>query len=409
MTRKLVSEHRIPNHASAKLSAMDMSIVLSVPPGGNWKDVPVSIPSKRLQTIRDSYKAGLGSRSTYYGRLHPDRPSYTINTYFTRPGNGCHIHYDYAGGQHRVISYREAARLQSFPDAFEFVGSGRAVAIQIGNAVPPLLAYQIALTLGKPGLCLDLFAGAGGLGLGFKWAGWQSVVANDIDAKALESFRNNVHKDVLLGDIQHPDTTKELIRRCRAARRQNTKPFWILGGPPCQGFSTAGKPRTMEDNRNQLFWSYRDLVEELKPDGFVFENVSGLLNMDGGRVYQLVKDAFSTVMPNISGWVLSTAEHAVPQRRTRVILVGTRTKQCEPPSRISALDPGADLFADHERVVSVKEALCDLPALHQGQNGVALPYRSEPSHPYQALMRGVLSPAEYLARVTPKARQAKAG
>jgi DNA (cytosine-5)-methyltransferase 1 len=268
--------------------------------------------------------------------------------------------------------------------------------------VPPLLAYQIALSLGEPGLFLDLFSGAGGLGLGFKWAGWQPVIANDIDAKALETYRRNVHEDVLQGDIQDPTVTRELVSHCSAARRRNSKPFWILGGPPCQGFSTAGKPRTMEDNRNHLFWSYRHLVEELKPDGFVFENVSGLLNMEDGRVYQLVKDAFSSVMPNLSGWVVSAVEYALPQRRTRVILVGTHDNRCEPPSRLTALDRGADLFSELQRAVSAKEALDDLPILVQGQNGVGLPYREAPAHAYQALMRGALRPGEYLALIAPQ-------
>src|SRR5690349_7613196 len=130
----------IPNHYSAKLSELDLATALAIPPGGNWKNVPTSIPLKRLETIRQSYARGEGSRSTYYGRLRPEMPAYTVNTYFSRPGNGCHLHYDYEGGQHRVISQREAARLQSFPDNFVFVGSKNSVSVQIGNAVPPLLA-----------------------------------------------------------------------------------------------------------------------------------------------------------------------------------------------------------------------------------------------------------------------------
>ncbi len=87
------SSVEISNHFSARLSELDMSIVRCVQPGGNWKQIPTSIPSKRVETIRQSYARGEGSRSTYYGRLRKDRPSYTINTYFSRPGNGCHIHY----------------------------------------------------------------------------------------------------------------------------------------------------------------------------------------------------------------------------------------------------------------------------------------------------------------------------
>src|SRR3954454_19678316 len=143
----------IANHYSASLSEVDVAMIEAIPVGGNWKDVPLSIPSRRLDQIRASFARGEGSRSTYYGRLRPDAPSYTINTYFTRPGNGCHIHY----AQDRVLSHREAARLQSFPDHFAFMGNKAEVATQIGNAVPPLLAYQIALRLGEPGVFVDLF------------------------------------------------------------------------------------------------------------------------------------------------------------------------------------------------------------------------------------------------------------
>src|SRR5271165_4143348 len=101
----------IPNHYTARLSALDLEIAQAVPPGGNWKNIPQHIPSKRLEQIRESFAAGEGSRSTYYGRLHPNRPSYTVNTYFNRPGNGCHLHYDSDGTQDRVLSEREAARL----------------------------------------------------------------------------------------------------------------------------------------------------------------------------------------------------------------------------------------------------------------------------------------------------------
>src|SRR5688572_12906421 len=101
---RLTITNRIPNHFSPALSELDLTIARAVPPGGNWKNIPESVPSQRLKQIRESFAAGEGSRSTYYGRLRPDAPSYTISTYISRPGNGCHIHYDYNGGQHRVLS-----------------------------------------------------------------------------------------------------------------------------------------------------------------------------------------------------------------------------------------------------------------------------------------------------------------
>lgn len=395
------------NHLSAKLSELDMRMVRAVPEGGNWKDIPESIPSRRLEQIRESYARGEGSRSTYYGRLRRDMPAYTINTYFSRPGNGCHVH----PTQDRVLSQREAARLQSFPDSFEFMGSQGAICTQIGNAVPPLLAFQIAQTLGRPGAYIDLFCGAGGMGLGFKWAGWRPVVANDLELQFVETYRHNVHGEAIAGSITDPQTVERLVEFAESARRQG-EPFWVLGGPPCQGFSTAGSKRTMDDPRNHLVWEYVRFLERVRPDGFVFENVTGLLNMQGGRVFAAVKEAFTSVMPSLQGAVLSADEYAIPQRRKRVILVGRSNRDstpwAAPPTLTSTSPETPTLFGSVQRSISVEEALSDLPPLKPGENGSHKGYISAPNTPYQALMRGQLSPREYLGMVSAGVRSMKA-
>lgn len=391
-------EVTIPNHVTAKLSDLDMQVAVAVPPGGNWKDVPESVPSKRLHTIRESYKRGEGSRSTYYGRLLPDKPSYTINTYFSRPGNGCHLHYDYEGGQHRVLSQREAARLQSFPDDFVFEGSKTSINKQIGNAVPPVLAYQIAESLDEPGSFVDLFAGAGGLGLGFRWAGWKPIIANDIVEGFLRTYASNVHSNTIVGDIRDTDIVEEIVERVRSVKR--TAPLWVLGGPPCQGFSTAGKRRTMQDKRNHLFWNYRDLLDALEPDGFLFENVTGLLNMDSGHTFQRIREVLGEAFSRVTHWVLKSEEFAVPQRRSRVFILGSNNGETlEAPSRLTGLDVNRSLFGEIQRAVSVEEALGDLPPLKQGQDGSNLSYEIPPSHPYQEFMRGKIGVADYLASI----------
>jgi DNA (cytosine-5)-methyltransferase 1 len=372
-----------------------MRMVKSVPEGGNWKDIPDSIPSKRLEQIRESFRRGEGSRSTYYGRLRRCDPAYTISTYFSRPGNGCHIHYE----QDRVLSPREAARLQSFPDSFEFLGSQGAVSTQIGNAVPPLLAYQIAKSLGPAGVFVDLFSGAGGMGLGFKWAGWQPLIANDIHATYLSTYARNVHDNVLVGSIAAADVFERLLDAAKRARSDG-RPFWVLGGPPCQGFSTAGNQRSMEDPRNHLAWDYVRFLDKARPDGFVFENVTGLLNMEGGRVFAAVQEAFSSVMPSITPVVLSADQYAIPQRRKRVILVGARNRlDWHPPAPVTSLRPASALFTHLPLSVSVQDALDDLPVLSHSQDGRGLPYRSAPKTTYQAFMRGTMSAAEYLRSV----------
>ena len=87
-----------------------------------------------------------GGRTTTYGRLHPDKPSHTINTYFNRPNVGTNYHYR----EERLITVREAMRLQSFPDHFEpYFSNQRSLHKQIGNAVPPLMAQGIAYSISK--------------------------------------------------------------------------------------------------------------------------------------------------------------------------------------------------------------------------------------------------------------------
>lgn len=394
----------IPNHYSAKLSELDLAMAVHIPPGGNWKNIPTTIPSKRLAQIRESYAKGKGSRSTYYGRLRPDASAYTINTYFGRPGNGCHLHYDYEGGQNRVISQREAARLQSFPDNFIFLGSRTAIGTQIGNAVPPLLAYQIALHLGSPGLFVDLFSGAGGLALGFKWAGWQSVVANDIDPIALETYAKNVDSSVIVGDIRNSEVFAQIVSKTNAARQINpNSKLFILGGPPCQGFSTAGNTRSMQDERNSLFKNYQQVIEAINPDGFVFENVMGLLNMESGHVFEQVKEALQVVNNQLSIWKLNAADYGIPQRRNRIILVGLqqKSKLIQPPLPIC--DSTGKNSMGLPLPVTVYESLNDLPPIKSGQDGENLDYISLPLTDYQKLMRGQISPEQYLYALKGKA------
>jgi DNA (cytosine-5)-methyltransferase 1 len=384
----------IPNHACASLSELDLRIARAVPPGGNWRDIPSDIPSARLAQIRVSAAAGEGSRSTYYGRLHPDRPAYTVNTYYNRPGNGCFLHHDSASGQHRTLSHREAARLQSFPDAFIFGGPQRAICQQIGNAVPPLLAYQVARSLGPPGVMIDVFAGAGGLSLGFEWAGWESLAAVDLDRHAVTTFNANVAPVAFVGDMENSATRDSLLK---TARKADGRRVALVGGPPCQGFSTGGKRRSSDDARNGLHASYALLLDHLRPDVFIFENVIGLLNMGKGQFLTDILRGLRSVGYEVAVWRLSAARFGIPQRRDRVMLVGVPNGTATPhePTPWTVSLPSGP-FAPPP-VCGVAESLDDLPALAPGEDGSGLPYRCGPVSNYQRLVRGLISPAEYIA------------
>ncbi len=384
----------INNHYAAKLSELDMMVVKYVPPGGNWKNIPESVPSQRLAQIRESYKAGKGSRSTYYGRLRPEMPAYTINTYFNRPGNGCNMHYE----QDRTLSQREAARLQTFPDSFKFIGSLNSINNQIGNAVPVLLAYQIAKAIPFTGQFIDLFCGAGGLALGFVWAGWKPIIANDIDKSAIDTHKENIGEKAICGDINSEEVFDRIVEAAKEAREKNPNlPLFVLGGSPCQGFSTANTRRGADDMRNWLFKAYAKILNTIKPDGFIFENVRGITNLEGGRFFEMIKEDLKKSVGDIKVNHVNSADFGIPQRRERVIIVGGDKKFVSN----FTLMPITGVYKDGQigilpQVIGVKEALDDLPQIEQSEDGSSYEYRTEAQTDFQKLMRGELSPDDYL-------------
>lgn len=135
-TENTVTEQYMP-----QMSNLDKYIISHVKPGGNYMDIPSDVKSERIRRLQRE-----GGHTTCYGRLMPNKPSYTINTYFNRPNVGCNIHYE----KDRLITVREALRLQSFPDSYKIASTSKQGRNMIvGNAVPPLLAEVIANAL-KP-------------------------------------------------------------------------------------------------------------------------------------------------------------------------------------------------------------------------------------------------------------------
>lgn len=383
------------DHFSAPLSQLDKQMVRSIPEGGNWKNIPPQIPSKRLDQIRQSAAQGEGSRSTYYGRLSWDKPAYTISTYFNRPGNGCFIH----PSADRLITVREAARLQSFPDHYRFSGSLRQRCVQVGNAVPPLLAYQIARCLPR-GPVVDLFAGAGGMSLGFEWAGHRTVAALDHDKAAIETLRSNRpgFDGAVLCDLASSDSEAKSLERVRSLLAGRHL-VGLVGGPPCQGFSSAGNCLA-DDPRNKLVSVLLEWTAHFNPHFVLLENVPAIMWRRHKGVLPQIHSEFSRLGYHSASVVAHAEAYGVPQLRRRVFVLAFRDPLLVawPAPVFSVLapafprfQPGMGLTANERRPVTVREAIGDLPLSDAPTLGDEVCYLSKALTDYQKWARGLVA------------------
>ncbi len=375
-----------------------MEMICSVPPGGNWQDIPERVVEKsaRLIQIRNS-----GGRTTYYGRLLNHLPSYTVNTYFNRPGNGTFVH----PMQDRLISMREAARLQSFPDRFRFLGSSSSRYKQIGNAVPPLLARAVADQI-QTGLVMDMFSGAGGLSDGFFQAGNDVILATDASSHMCETYSYNHPKtNVVLADVDNPSQSEELLEEIERTLKGRTLTT-LVGGPPCQGFSTAGR-RIPSDSRNSLVLKMLDFVHSLAPENVVIENVPGMKWMQQGAVIGAVVERLETKGYTTTVLDLKAEEYCVPQRRRRVFVVANRNDEplsvpkgvLAPIVRGKTRKDSRPGTKDLPPPVNVSEAVSDLPSLSSGEGEDRIEYiPSWTKTDYQRFMRGRLQLKEFISK-----------
>lgn len=217
---------------------------------------------------------------------------------------------------------------------------------------------------------ISLFSGGGGLDLGLEAAGFETRVCVEIMEAACATLRlNRPNWPVIEGDIRQVSTTEIL----EAAGLKPGEAALVVGGPPCQGFSNAGK-RDVDDPRNQLFWEFVRVVDETRPWGFIMENVRGILTMkcdDGTLVIHAIENAFKSIGYSIEKKLFNTADYGVPQKRPRVIFMGRRDAgrigfpeqtHWENPQPMMVLK-GGQLVQDQapKRWVSIREALRGLP------------------------------------------------
>lgn len=202
---------------------------------------------------------------------------------------------------------------------------------------------------------MDLFAGVGGLTYGFsKLPQFNIVAANEIERDIATAYSLN-HPDVPVLNCDINDLTKEKINEVLSGKKVDI----IIGGPPCQSYSTVGKRRM--DDRANLFLQYKRILQIVQPRAFIFENVVGILSMDKGKLFKRVQEEFNSIGYNLKYKVLNAVDYGVPQQRERVILVGFKDDnpfEYPEPTHGEGKKP----------FVTLKDALGDLPIIKSGES-----------------------------------------
>lgn len=214
---------------------------------------------------------------------------------------------------------------------------------------------------------IDLFCGIGGLSLGFEQAGFEVVSAVDMWADAVKTYNHNRKEkvaEVISVEDFNVKELPELIERVKITG--------IIGGPPCQGFSTVGK-REVEDPRNKMYLEFYKAVKLANPDFFVIENVKGMLTLNKGAfVKDLLKRFGEGLGYTINYQLLNAADYGIPQNRYRVFYVGIKNKKFVFPKPF-----------DYK--LTAKDGIGDL------EGSTCEKYGSNPQNEYQKELRGTMS------------------
>lgn len=211
---------------------------------------------------------------------------------------------------------------------------------------------------------MDLFAGVGGLSYGFSQIPeFHIVAANEIEKDISIAYTMN-HPGVSMLNCDICDLTEEKIDEVLKGQKIDV----VVGGPPCQSYSTLGKRRM--DDRANLFIQYKRVLNILRPRAFVFENVTGILSMNGGRLFKEVLAGFHELGYSLKYRVMNAVDFGVPQYRERVILVGFLGENnftYPEPTHGEGLIP----------YVTLKEAIGDLPVIKSGETDNSYAHKAD--------------------------------
>ena len=312
----------IHNHLTRVYQGIVLERMEHLPPGGRMGDLPTHLQHQSFLRTGSKKTGGPNMRLI---RLLQDAPSLTVTAYifnkFVHPT------------ENRYVTPREAACLQDFPDDWAFVGKLGEVHHQVGNAVPVRMATAIGrsvrellLRRGIEGAVsvASYFAGAGGLDLGFEAASderleFMTEFTTDIDAACGYTIElNRPNWNFHLGDITSFDGHQVL------ESMGGVNPTVVIGGPPCQTFSVAGKQRATLDPLGQLYRNYIEHIEILAPEVVILENVYGLKQVKRSNALEEINQAFRSIGYDVRHQELLAADYGTSQMRRRLIFVATR-------------------------------------------------------------------------------------
>ncbi|PWM32588.1 MAG: DNA (cytosine-5-)-methyltransferase [Coriobacteriia bacterium] len=217
---------------------------------------------------------------------------------------------------------------------------------------------------------IDLFAGVGGLSLGFEMAGFEVALANEFDPSIAEAYKKNRPGTKMIVE----DITKLPVDETFGP--YEGKVTAVIGGPPCQGFSQKGSRKSINDPRNFLFRYYFEVVKRVKPKYFVIENVPNLLTTEGGYFKDEIVELFSGIGYAVSCGVLCAADFGVPQDRHRTCILG----------KLGATEP-VSLPKPNGVHTTVWDAISDLSYLESGEGAEEQGYKNAPQSDYQRMLR----------------------
>lgn len=341
--------NEFPNHVALAHSDKVIRRYQLIPEGGKLpkpEDLPEDIRRKNFGNT--------------YTRLDRNKVSSTIV-----PGNNAlpvHPVLD------RSLTPREGARIQTFPDSYIFRGDRRSQCIQVGNAVPPLMAAKLAdavrnyldgieyegimpeasyycdnknstadLNSKRASRATlkfgDLFSGAGGFTRGLEQAGLECVLGAEFNDYAVEAYRKNFSHECLQIDLSTEENQEIVAKRLKDAGVD-----LVVGGPPCQGFSIFGNRRFVntknwdvsQDQRNNLVFAFANIVVKSEAPWFIMENVPAILSARNGKYVKAVEEYFNEHGYRTEHKIINAADYGAPQLRHRFILIGTKTELAFP-------------------------------------------------------------------------------